>query len=78
MGDSEGGNIRRVRVEDRDEVGGRHTPMQNAPPKSLSVTHGHGSREWSIVYGYELWAGGVDLRRAAAVKRSARGRDADW
>lgn len=26
-----------------------HTPMANAPPKSLSATHGHGSLEWSIL-----------------------------
>lgn len=25
------------------------TPMQKAPPKSLSATQGQGSREWSIV-----------------------------
>jgi len=24
--------------------------MQNAPPKSLSATQGHGSLEWSIFY----------------------------
>lgn len=28
----------------------RLTPMQKAPPKSLSVTHGQGSLEWSIPF----------------------------
>ena len=31
-------------------MGSGRTPIANAPPKSLSATHGQGSREWSIVY----------------------------
>jgi len=32
------------------------TPMAKAPPKSLRITQGHGSREWSIVCLRQLWA----------------------
>ena len=30
------------------------TPIEKAPPKSLSNTHGHGSREWSIACGRDV------------------------
>ena len=32
-----------------------HTPMQKAPPKSFSATHGHGSLVWSILYYMVIW-----------------------
>ena len=49
-------SVRTGRMMDRMEkirdVGDELTPMQNAPPKSESATHGQGSLVWSM---FDMW-----------------------
>jgi hypothetical protein len=50
------------------------TPMANAPPKSLRMTQGHGSRVWSITILEVLWEAGAVGKRRDVVEQRGRWR----